>query len=65
MPVHIESLTSEIAALDRDLPLSPAQLERLVELVAARVEERLHRARESRRQSGIRPSALDDGRGAP
>jgi hypothetical protein len=47
VPVHIERLTSEVTLQDGgELPLSPAQMERLVCLVLARLEDR---AREARR----------------
>ena len=63
MPVHIESLTSEIVASGADLPMTPAQIERLVELVAARVEERMRRSADTERMTAVRRGALDDGAG--
>jgi hypothetical protein len=40
MPVHVDEMTTEVEAFEGELPLSPAQLEKLVELVMRRLEER-------------------------
>jgi len=40
MPVHVEEMTTEVEAYEGELPLSPAQLEKLVELVLKRMDER-------------------------
>jgi hypothetical protein len=40
MAVHVEEMTNEVAVLAGELPLSERQLDRLVELVAARLEAR-------------------------
>jgi hypothetical protein len=40
MAVHVEEMTNEVAVLAGELPLSERQLDRLVELVAARIEAR-------------------------
>ena len=48
MPVHVDEITSDIAVVGGDLPLSPAQLERLVSLVIKRLKEKEHAARLSR-----------------
>jgi hypothetical protein len=57
MAVHVEELTTELAVMDGNLPLSEAQLERLVDLVARRLAERERAARHFRRQTVLRPSA--------
>ena len=46
MPVHIEQMTSRVTVQESDLPLTPAQLEKLVTLVICKLEER---ARDSQR----------------
>ena len=46
MTLHIGKLTHEVSVHDADMSLSPAQTERIVALVLARLEER---AREARR----------------
>jgi len=49
MPVHIEKLTSEIGVQDgAGLGLTPAQVERLVGIVIARLEERARDAARAR-----------------
>jgi hypothetical protein len=57
MPVHIENLATQVDAFEGELPLSRAQIERLVKLVIARIEEqqRVQRAREE--SSRIRAEA--------
>ena len=40
MPIHIEEMQTEVTVSEGELPLSAAQLERLIELVAARLAER-------------------------
>jgi hypothetical protein len=40
VPVEVEELTSEVTVMDGGLPLSSEQLDRLAELVAARLERR-------------------------
>lgn len=39
MTVHIEEMTTEIAAIEGDLPLSPQQMDKLVALVLQRIDE--------------------------
>jgi hypothetical protein len=46
MNMHIESLTSNVSVQDGDLGLTPQQIEKLVALVIARLEDR---AREAQR----------------
>lgn len=54
MAVHIEKLTSEVTLQDGgDLPLSPAQVERLVGLVLARLEDRAREARRSQAATAL------------
>ncbi|WP_086930817.1 hypothetical protein [Agarilytica rhodophyticola] len=39
MTVHIEEMTTEIAAIEGDLPLSSQQMDKLVALVLQRIDE--------------------------
>ena len=48
MPIHVERMTSNVAVQDGELALSPAQLEKLVALVIARLEDRAREAERSR-----------------
>jgi hypothetical protein len=48
MPLHIESLTSEVTVMDGDLPLSEKQIEKLVKIVMLRIQQR---ARDAARQA--------------
>ena len=40
MPVHIDEMNSEVSVFDGDLPFSPAQLERLIQIVLQRLDQR-------------------------
>jgi len=40
MPIHVEDMTTEVEAFEGELPLSAAQLDKLVELVVQRLEEK-------------------------
>jgi hypothetical protein len=48
MPVHIDEMSSEVTMFDGELPLTPAQIDKLVRLVMSRIADQ-HRAEESRR----------------
>jgi hypothetical protein len=54
MAVHIGEVTTDVTALGEELPLSPAQLDRLVELVAARMQDRTRRLGELDRERTLR-----------
>jgi hypothetical protein len=57
MPVHVEEMTSEVSVVEGELPLSPAQIEKLVRLVISRLAEkqledqRIRAATQLRRQA--------------
>jgi hypothetical protein len=53
VPVHIERLTSEVTLQDGEPPLSAAQMERLVCLVLARLEDRAREARRSQAATAL------------
>ena len=48
MPIHIEKLTSDIAIQQGGGSMSPAQVDRLVALVLAKLEERARDAQRAR-----------------
>ena len=54
MPFHIEEVTSEVTVLDGDMPLSEAQVEKLVKLVARRLGDKSREAALSQEASTIR-----------
>ena len=57
MPVHIEEMTSDVTIVEGELPLTPAQIEKLCKLVMRRIAEtnaqaqRIHASMKIRRQS--------------
>jgi hypothetical protein len=57
MPVHVEEMTSDVAVLDGDLPLTEAQMEKLVKLVLQRLEEKQREARQFREATALRREA--------
>lgn len=57
MPVHIETMNSEVGILDSDLPLSEAQLDKLTRLVLERLERQQRAAERSREATTLRPQA--------
>ena len=57
MPVHVEEMTSEVAVLDGDLPLSEQQMEKLAALVLRRLEEKQRAERQTREATALRRQA--------
>jgi hypothetical protein len=53
MPVHIEKLTSDVTIQDGGTSLSPAEIERLVTLVVARLEQRARDAERARAATAL------------
>jgi len=60
MPVNIEQISSQVNVVDSDLPFDERQLERIVDLVIARLQERQRDARWSEEATTIRKSAMPD-----
>jgi hypothetical protein len=54
MPIYIEELNSEVTVLDGELPLTDAQLDRLVRLVLRRMEEQQRAARQTAESTRLR-----------
>jgi hypothetical protein len=58
MPVHIHELTSEVSVAAGELPLSPAQLDKLVALVLRKLGEKERQARLSKEATKLGQSAI-------
>ncbi len=58
MPVHVDEMTTEVDAFEGELPLSPSQMEKLVELVICRLEEKLRERELMRESTQIRTRAI-------
>ncbi len=54
MPVRVEQMTSEIIAAAGDLPLTEAQIEKLMQIVLRRLAERQRDDRYSREAAALR-----------
>ena len=57
MPVQINELTSDVTVMDGEMPLSTAQIEKLVKLVMARMAECKRREAQRREATAIRPDS--------
>lgn len=57
MAVHVEELVSEVTVVGGDVPLAPAQLERIVECVLARLDQRERDRGAARDATRLRPTA--------
>lgn len=58
MPIHIDEMQSDVSVFDGDLPLSDAQVERLVELVMRRLERKRRERELDREATTIHRSSL-------
>lgn len=54
MPAHVVEMTSEVTVTEGELPLTPAQVERLVELVLVRLADRERERERSREATRLR-----------
>jgi hypothetical protein len=57
MPVHIDQVTSEVGVSTGDLPLSAAQIEKLVGIVLRRLDQRDRERQRLGEATAIRPQA--------
>ncbi len=57
MPVQIEELSSEITVMDGEMPLSAAQIEKLVKLVMSRLDEHKRSLAQRREATRLRPDS--------
>lgn len=57
MPVHVENMTTEVTLLDADLPLSEAQVEKLVKLILRRLEQNMKEGESSHEATTLRRTA--------
>ena len=58
MPVHIGELTSDVAVHEGEVPLSPAQLDKIVALVMKRIEAARREAKHAKEATSVRDGAL-------
>ena len=57
MTVHLGKLTHEVSVHDANMTLSPAQIEKIVNLVLVRLEERAREARRNEAATAIHRQA--------
>ncbi len=54
MPVHIEEMNMEVQVADGELPLSEAQIEKLVQIVLSHLDRKQRDAGHAREATGLR-----------
>jgi hypothetical protein len=57
MPIDVGRFTTEVTIADGDLPLSPAQTEKLVQLVLCRLQEKQRAEKQARESTALRAQA--------
>ena len=57
MPVYVGEMTSEVTAADGELPLTPGQIETLVRIVLARLDQATRDREYNREATTVRPHA--------
>ena len=57
MPVHVEDMTSRVSIVDGELPLSQAQVEKLVQLILYRLAQQQRESEDAREATTVRPQA--------
>lgn len=57
MPVNIERVTSEVTVLEGEMPLSPRQIDKLVQMVLECLETRQRERSRSREATTVRREA--------
>lgn len=57
MAVHIDEMSSDVTVFDGELPLSPAQLERLIQIVLQRLDQREYAKRQHHEATRLRSQA--------
>jgi hypothetical protein len=58
MPLHIDTLETDVTVASGDLPLSEAQVEKLVQLVLKRLKEHQRQQRMGREATALRSRAM-------
>ncbi len=58
MPVHVEEMNSEVTAYDGDLPLSPAQIDKLVNIILQRLEQKQGHDRRTREATRLSSTVI-------
>jgi hypothetical protein len=60
MPVHIGELNAKVTVVDGDLPLTPRQVENLVCLVMARLDEQTRTDARQKSDQQLRTTVIPD-----
>lgn len=57
MPVHVEEMSTEVTAMDGEIPLTEGQIERLVQIILKRLDDKLREARKAQDAVSLKRSA--------
>jgi hypothetical protein len=57
MPIYIDRITSDVTVLAGELPLSPAQIDKLVQVILRRLDERQREAQQGREATALKSGA--------
>lgn len=57
MPVHIDEMSSDVTVVEGELPLTPAQIEKLVKIVMSRMADKKRDAQRARSSTQLKPGA--------
>ena len=58
MPIDVGKMTTEVIVAEGDLPLSSAQIEKLIQLVLRRMQDKQRADEQTREATAIRSQAL-------
>ena len=57
MPVHVGNMESDVTVMDSDMPFGEQQMERLVEMVCKRLEQKKRERERVEESTTLKPSA--------
>lgn len=57
MTIHVEEISSELLVIEGDLPLTEAQIDKLVKIVMKRLEDQQRKVRWRREATSLRSEA--------
>lgn len=62
MPVHVEEMSTEVTAMDGELPLTEGQIERLVQIILKRLDGKQREARKAQDAVSLKRSVAPSAR---
>lgn len=62
MPIHVEEMSTEVTAMDGELPLTERQIERLVQIILKRLDSKQREAQKTREAVSLKRGAAPPAR---